>query len=197
MQKRNIVVSILLTVLTCGLYWLYWLAKLTNEIHALSGKKTTAGGGKAALYFVLTCSLYFYYWLYKTGEELIEARRDGQLKLDPVSNLTYAVVTIAATALLAAYSVLNAFGENIDLLTSQGNEAALIGVLFACAIGVALHIVIAGLLLFLIYRRADENPRLLYILMGLFRTNIFTFAFLQYSVNEMIEHHQSGKMEAV
>ena len=49
----------------------------------------------------------------------------------------------------------------------------------------------------MIYRRADENPRLVYILLGLFRTNIFTIAFLQYSVNEMIEQNQSKKMEAV
>ena len=197
MKKRNIVVSILLTVLTCGFYWLYWLAKLTNDIHALSGKKTTAGGGKAALYSVLTCSLYFYYWLYKAGEELVEARRAGQMKLDPVSNLTYAVVTIVMTALLAGYSVIHNLGEYSDLFAEQGDEFFLLGVLVGCAIGVAVHIVIAGLLLFMIYRRADENPRLVYILLGLFRTNIFTIAFLQYSVNEMIEHHQSGKMEAV
>ena len=103
----------------------------------------------------------------------------------------------ASAALLAGYSVIHNLGEYSDLFAEQGDEFFLLGVLVGCAIGVAVHIVIAGLLLFMIYRRADENPRLVYILLGLFRTNIFTIAFLQYSVNEMIEQNQSKKMEAV
>lgn len=39
MKQRNIALSIVLTVVTCGIYWLYWLSCLTNDIHRLSGEK--------------------------------------------------------------------------------------------------------------------------------------------------------------
>ena len=40
-QKRDIALSIILTVVTCGIYGLYWMYKRTDEIHALSGKPRT------------------------------------------------------------------------------------------------------------------------------------------------------------
>ena len=58
-QKRDIALSIVLTIFTCGLYNLYWMYKLTNEVHALSGKPRTPDGGTVVLYTVLTCYTYF------------------------------------------------------------------------------------------------------------------------------------------
>ena len=96
-QKRDIALSIVLTIITCGIYGLYWMYKLTNEIHALSGKPRTVDGGTAVLYTILTFTIYFYYWLYKIGEELVELRRMNGLSDDSVSNETYRLTTIIMT----------------------------------------------------------------------------------------------------
>ena len=46
-EPRDVVLSVFLTFITLGIYGLYWQYKLTNEIHALSGKPQPASGGKA------------------------------------------------------------------------------------------------------------------------------------------------------
>lgn len=41
--NRNLVVSIVLVFVTCGIYGLYWIYKLNDEITALSGEPGTSG----------------------------------------------------------------------------------------------------------------------------------------------------------
>ena len=85
-ERHDITLRILFTFLTCGLYGLYWMAQVTNDVHAVSGRPQCAGGGKAVLFSVLTCSIYMYYWIYKIGGELVEARYRMGLALDVVDN---------------------------------------------------------------------------------------------------------------
>lgn len=67
-EKRSIPVSIILSIVTCGLYGLYWYYKLTNDTHQAVGRKTTASGGRAILFTIITCGIYSIYWAYKMGE---------------------------------------------------------------------------------------------------------------------------------
>ena len=36
-QQRNIAVAIILTIVTCGIYGIYWFVKLTDEMNYASG----------------------------------------------------------------------------------------------------------------------------------------------------------------
>lgn len=70
--KREIVVAILLTVLTCGIYGIYWFVKLTDESNAASGSDA-ASGALAIVYTLITCGIYTIYWNYKMGQKMHEA----------------------------------------------------------------------------------------------------------------------------
>ena len=98
MRERNIILNLILTVITCGLYGLYWQASVTKELQEKSGRQVTASGGLAALYTFVTCSIYFYYWLYKTGTLVSELREERQLPPDAVSHENYIVSALAALA---------------------------------------------------------------------------------------------------
>ena len=65
-SKRNIVVAIILSIITCGIYNIYWTVKLNNELLQMSGKEG-ASGGMVILLSLLTCGIYTYYWYYKLG----------------------------------------------------------------------------------------------------------------------------------
>lgn len=77
-MNRNIGVSILLTIVTCGIYGIYWFVKITDEAGELSGD-TSMTGGMALLFSIITCGLYTIYWGYKIGKVMQEAqiRRRG------------------------------------------------------------------------------------------------------------------------
>ena len=72
-KNKNIVVCILLSIITCGIYGIIWFINMTddaayvNDDHELSG-------GKAFLFTLITCRIYGLYWNYKMGKELYEAK---------------------------------------------------------------------------------------------------------------------------
>lgn len=192
MQKRNVVLSIVLTFVTCGIYGLYWMARMTKEVQELSGEKKTASGGMAALFTVLSCTLYSYYWFYQIGGSLAEARRQRGLSADSVSNMTYAVTTVVLTILSIIWEALSSMGDFAGALENGEDPMVTAGVLGMSLVASAcFSILTACVLLFMIYRRADDNPRIVYILMAILRTNLFTTAFLQASVNDLLEHGES------
>lgn len=71
MQKRSIIVSIILCIVTCGLYGLYWMAQLNDGINALSHRQGSSGG-MVVLLSIITCGIYMLYWLYQMGKAVEE-----------------------------------------------------------------------------------------------------------------------------
>ena len=114
MQKRNVVLSIVLTFVTCGIYGLYWMARMTKEVQELSGEKKTASGGMAALFTVLSCTLYSYYWFYQIGGSLAEARRQRGLSADSVSNMATMLCFITTDAAIDSGLLQTALSDIVE-----------------------------------------------------------------------------------
>lgn len=72
-RRRDIAMCILLSIVTCGIYGIYWFICLTDESNAVAGEQGTSGG-VAFLLSIVTCGIYFIYWSYKLGEKMDKAR---------------------------------------------------------------------------------------------------------------------------
>ena len=68
--KRGIATAIVFSLLTCGIYSIYWFIKLTDEVNFITNNKNDTSGGTAFLLTLLTCGIYGIYWAYKMGEKL-------------------------------------------------------------------------------------------------------------------------------
>ena len=68
-EKRNIGLCIFLTIITCGIYSIYWFIKITDDVSRVSNNNEMTGG-KAFLFTLLTCGIYGYYWAYQIGKNL-------------------------------------------------------------------------------------------------------------------------------
>ena len=62
-------------------------------------------------------------------------------------------------------------------------------------VNVAIQGGLAALLLWFVYKRSNPSPRILYVLMFLLRTNIFTLGFLQDSLNDISDRQANGEIE--
>lgn len=71
-QRRDIVVAIILSIVTCGIYGLYWFVCLTDDVNRLAGRGDGTSGGMALVFTLITCGIYGYYWAYKMGTSLDE-----------------------------------------------------------------------------------------------------------------------------
>ena len=69
-ESRNIAVCIVLTLVTCGIYGIYWIVCLTNDVNTVSGDVNGTSGGMVVLLTIVTCGIYGIYWAYKQGEKL-------------------------------------------------------------------------------------------------------------------------------
>ena len=69
-ERRNIAVCIVLTLVTCGIYGIDWIVCLTNDVNTVSGDVNGTSGGMVVLLTIVTCGIYGIYWAYKQGEKL-------------------------------------------------------------------------------------------------------------------------------
>lgn len=72
-KERNIAVCIILTIVTCGFYGIYWFICLNNDANTASNTFGTSGG-VAYLLTLVTCGIYGLFWAYKQGEKIDNAK---------------------------------------------------------------------------------------------------------------------------
>jgi hypothetical protein len=66
-KERNIVLCIIFSIITCGIYGIYWVAALQNDSLKVAKEEGTSGAMVVVLTFI-TCGFYGFYWAYKLGE---------------------------------------------------------------------------------------------------------------------------------
>ncbi len=197
LRARDVVPRVVLTIVTCGIFGLYWIYTLTRDIHELSGKPQTGSPIQAVIFSVLTCGLYFLYWVYKISGELVETRREMGLALDPVEKSMYAIVIVIMTFMATGFSILESVVDTIagaegTNVTEEELFILIIAVLFGAGmLYFFVNCIISAVILYVVYKRKDPNPRILYMLMVIFRTNFLTVAFIQASLNDAIYHRNN------
>ena len=75
-KERNIVLCIFLSIITCGIYGIYWFCTLTDDT-ARANDDPDFSGIKSLIFTIITCGIYGLYWNYKVAKEVYEA---GQKK---------------------------------------------------------------------------------------------------------------------
>ncbi len=73
--NRNIVLCIIFSLITCGIYTIYWYVCLANDVNTVSGMPDTSGG-VVLLLTILTCGIYGFFWAYRCGEKIDMAKRN-------------------------------------------------------------------------------------------------------------------------
>lgn len=91
MHQRSVALCIVLTIITCGIYGLYWMVCLTDDSTEVTGMGRTSGG-MALVFTLITCTLYLPYWAYKMGEKLDASRAQRGL---PSGNLSIVYLVLS------------------------------------------------------------------------------------------------------
>ena len=93
-SKRNIGVAVILSIVTCGIYGIYWFIVLTDDARSVSNDNTGASGGVAFLLTLVTCGIYGYYWAFKQGERIDNAKAMRGIPTNGNSNILYLILQI-------------------------------------------------------------------------------------------------------
>ena len=90
--------AILLTIITCGFYGLYWDYKVWDSLYRATNKPSTAG--MDLLLSLVTCGIYYVYMLYKMGKMESEAYQMYSLGQKDES-LLYVILGIFGLAIVS------------------------------------------------------------------------------------------------
>ena len=73
-NNRGLVKYILLNIITCGIYGLFFIHDLAKDINTMceGDGQNTAGLLKLLLLSLVTCGIYTWIWYYKLGNRLAE-----------------------------------------------------------------------------------------------------------------------------
>lgn len=95
-SRREIGLCILFTLITCGIYGIYWMIVLNDDVNEVVGDRTATSGGMVFLFSLLTCGIYGIYWVYCMGEKL-----DSYNGKDGNSGLLFVLLTIFGLSIVA------------------------------------------------------------------------------------------------
>lgn len=115
-KERSIAACIILSIITCGIYEIYWFICLTNDANTVSRTYGTSGI-TAFLLSVITCNIYGLYWAYKQGEKIDNAKQEHGI---PSNNsgvlylILYLIVPISIIALALMQNEINTL-SNMDV----------------------------------------------------------------------------------
>lgn len=88
--NRNLALCVILSIVTCGIYGIYWMIMLNDEVNQVSEDYKAFSGGMVFLLSLVTCGIYQVYWSYKMGEkiDIIDDTSNGN------SNILYLILSI-------------------------------------------------------------------------------------------------------
>lgn len=101
MNQRNIGLCILFTIITCGIYGLYWFYVLVTDCNNASNDQRAMSGGVSLLLNIVTCGIYGWYWCYKAGEQINSAKAARGIVVDSNSGVLYLILAILGLQIIS------------------------------------------------------------------------------------------------
>ena len=93
-KNRNIALCVVLSIITCGIYGIYWLVCLVDDLNVASGRTGDTSGGMVFLLSLITCGIYGIYWMYKAGEKVAYIKQRNTGEVDSSSSVLYLILGI-------------------------------------------------------------------------------------------------------
>ena len=78
-KERNIALAIIFTIITFGIYGIYWFIMLSDDVKEYSEDNEMMSGAVAFLLTIVTCGIFGIYWFYKLGKAMYTAQEKNHV----------------------------------------------------------------------------------------------------------------------
>jgi len=100
MREKSIGKEVVFTLLTCGIYGLFWFMDMTEDVGILANDHKITGG-MALLFTVITCGIYALYWYYQMGQLLQKAKYDRGMLVNQNNSILYLVLGLFGLGIIS------------------------------------------------------------------------------------------------
>lgn len=98
-KERNIAMCIVLSIVTCGIYGLYWYICLTDDTNTAANADGPSGI-MALVLTLVTCGIYGWFWAYKQGEKISTAQESHGLSVSD-NKILYLILQLFGLGIVA------------------------------------------------------------------------------------------------
>jgi hypothetical protein len=112
-QERNVILYIILSIITCGLFSLFWFIVLADDIASLRGKPEPRGAFDL-LISLITCGIYYMFCMYKYPQYLVEIQDEKGMRINDISSmsLVLAIFSFGIVSLALIQNELNLISQH-------------------------------------------------------------------------------------
>ena len=110
--KKSVALVIVLSLLTCGIYYYFWIYDTTKNVNTYLEQEFIAPE-IAVLLSVVTCGIYIYVWAFQIGKQLTLAQRKaGMYETD--NSVLYLILAIFGFWIIAVGVIQNELNKVWD-----------------------------------------------------------------------------------
>lgn len=120
-EEKNIVLNVILSIVTCGIYAIYWFITLTDDAREYAKDSNMQSGGIAFLLTLVTCGIYGIYWAYKMGKLIEQGQKNCGLAAKD-NSILYLILEIFGLGIINYCLMQNDLNE-ITKATNAGSTA--------------------------------------------------------------------------
>ena len=89
---RSVPMLVILSIVTCGIYYFYWIYKTTDEIKNFM-ERDDINPALELILSIVTCGIYTYYWYYKYGK-IVYLEMTKKVGLDNTEDNTVLLIVL-------------------------------------------------------------------------------------------------------
>lgn len=93
-QQRDIAVAIILSIVTCGIYNIYWFIKQVDDVNRAANDQNAFSGGVTFLLGMVTCGIYSLYWFYQAGKKMSYAQQVRNMPVKENLEILYLLLSL-------------------------------------------------------------------------------------------------------
>lgn len=106
-QQRNIALCIILSIITCGIYGIYWTICIVNDLNTAAQTPEDTSGGLVFLLGIVTCNIYMLYWYYKAGEKVSKIKQMNGDPDDSSNGILYLLLVLVGLNIVSICLIQN------------------------------------------------------------------------------------------
>lgn len=89
MTRRDVFLVIFYSIITCGIYSIYWFYRTTEELNQFEKNEPLQNYIVAILLSIVTCGIYGIYWMYKFYRKVDNVTRENNCIINLVLSLFF------------------------------------------------------------------------------------------------------------
>lgn len=189
-KRRSVALSLFLSVITFGLYFLYWFAKLTRETATVVDEKVYKGGWLYSLANVFTSGVFGTYWFHKVPVKLNKLRLKEGIEPQSVAKSSWVAYLLSFSQFYALILWAAIIGDkDIQAMISFGSDEEIvesIGVILIAGVAAWLvSVVVFSIPVLCVLFCYKDKPRWAYSV-SFFFASIVGMSVLQSNLNNYI-----------